>query len=249
MKDLNPPPPAVAASEAEPTSSPDIVSPDGSPFGSPRGATKSMRDPSKYHPSFLFLAIVSILTFACDFGTKSWAAHRLDKYPPVIRLWKSRLTFALTHNPYGAWGSLHDTSENVRGPFFILVGISAITFLLTLYYRLNSNQRALKWGLPILLGGAVGNLYDRVRYGSVIDFIDYQADWVRKMNVLLGHVFPGNFPTDHWPTYNVADVAIYVGVGLMIIDLFRSQRDIAREADGPGFPRPCLPGTSNEPKT
>ena len=61
-----------------------------------------------------------------------------------------------------------------------------------------------------MLGGALGNVFDRVRYGHVIDFIDVHMFWKE---------------TDHhWPTFNVADIAICVGVGLMAIDMFTSKR-------------------------
>src|SRR5690606_27934073 len=85
-------------------------------------------------------------------------------------------------------------------------------------------QHALKWGLPLVLGGALGNVFDRIRYGYVIDFIDYRADWIRSMNELIQRYVPGHVVTDHWPTFNVADVAICVGVGLMAIDMLTTRR-------------------------
>jgi signal peptidase II len=63
----------------------------------------------------------------------------------------------------------------------------------------------MRWGLPLALGGAMGNLADRVRYGWVVDFID--VSW-------KGH---------HWPTFNVADIAIVIGVGLMAVDMARAR--------------------------
>ena len=82
----------------------------------------------------------------------------------------------LAKNRGGAWGLLQSTSENVRRPFFLLVSVAAIAFIMTLYRRLQPRQRALKWGLPLVLGGALGNVFDRIRYGHVIDFIDFH-DW------------------------------------------------------------------------
>jgi signal peptidase II len=100
--------------------------------------------------------------------------------------------------------------ENVRRPFFLLVSVAAIAFIMTLYRRLLPRQRALKWGLPLVLGGALGNVLDRIRYGQVIDFIDVHV------------VYRG--VERHWPTFNVADVAICVGVGLMALDMFATKR-------------------------
>ena len=178
--------------------------------------------------------MVSILTLGSDIVTKYWAEHRLETYPPYTPVWQSHLTFTLARNRGGAWGLLQGASENIRRPFFLLVSVAAITFIVTLYRRLQPRQRALKWGLPLVLGGALGNVFDRIRYGWVIDFIDYKAEWVRKMNDVVEHIFGGrSIPTDHWPTFNVADVAICVGVALMAIDMFTSKRGrVARRHDG-----------------
>ena len=135
----------------------------------------------------------------------------------------------LAKNRGGAWGLLQSTSENVRRPFFLLVSVAAIAFIVTLYRRLQPQQRALKWGLPLVLGGALGNVFDRIRYGHVIDFIDaHTATRVRSAPptraIGVDH---------HWPTFNVADIAICVGVGLMAIDMFTSKRGVARRRLAP----------------
>jgi signal peptidase II len=245
MDDPNQPPgtaqpPAIEALEE----SEEPIAPGIPRMGKPRGATRSSRDPSKTHPSYVFLALVSIITLGSDIGSKLWAERRLEALPPFAPLWQTHLTFTLARNRGGAWGLLQGASENVRRPFFLLVSVAAITFIVTLYRRLQPRQRALKWGLPLVLGGALGNVFDRIRYGWVIDFIDYKAEWVRKMNELVGRAFPGrNIPTDHWPTFNVADVAICVGVALMAIDMFTSKRGRSRASTT--FPPP--PPTDSVP--
>jgi signal peptidase II len=98
-------------------------------------------------------------------------------------------------------------------------------------------QRALRWGLPLVLGGALGNLADRVTRGSVVDFIDYRAEWVESMNRLIANVAGGWHVTDHWPTFNVADISICVGVGLMAVDMLMSGRRNA-ERTRQGEPHP-----------
>jgi signal peptidase II len=162
------------------------------------------------HPSFIFLAVVSILSLASDIATKTWAEKHLDGFPGIVNIWKDHIAFVLAKNKGGAWGLLQATSENVRRPFFLLVSVAAIAFIVTLYRRLLPTQRALKWGLPLVLGGALGNVFDRIRYGHVIDFIDVHLVWKGKDH--------------HWPTFNVADIAICIGVGLMAIDMFTSKR-------------------------
>jgi lipoprotein signal peptidase len=158
----------------------------------------------------VFLAVVSILSLASDIASKLWAEKKLDGYPGIVNLWPNHVAFVLAKNRGGAWGLLQGTSENVRRPFFLLVSMAAIAFIVTLYRRLHPKQRALKWGLPLVLGGALGNVFDRIRYGHVIDFIDVHVHWKG-----IDH---------HWPTFNVADVAICVGVGLMAIDMFTSKK-------------------------
>ena len=209
-------------------------------LGVPVGSSRRVRGMGP-HPSFVFLALVSIITLVSDIASKVWAEKRLDQYPPFISVWDEHLSFILAKNRGGAWGLLATTNENVRRPFFLLVSAAAIAFIVTLYRRLQPRQRALRWGLPLVLGGALGNVFDRIRYGWVIDFIDYRAEWVRKMNDIVGRLFPGHgTPTDHWPTFNVADVAICVGVALMAIDMFTAKRGKAHPVTGRTLP-PSMP--------
>ncbi|MBL8718898.1 MAG: signal peptidase II [Myxococcales bacterium] len=169
------------------------------------------------HPpqSYVFLLVVAIVTAAADLYTKHWALKHLEKdglrLPPK-EIIKDRLTFVLAHNPGGAWGMLHNQPEKVRRPFFVLVSAVAVVVIVSMYRKLDPRQRALKWGLPFVLGGALGNLVDRLRFGQVVDFIDVRADWIGKLNKVFGGA------GDHWPTFNVADIAICIGVLLMAVD-------------------------------
>jgi signal peptidase II len=176
-----------------------------------------------WHPSYAFLAIVSFVSLAADFGTKWWAKTRLDAARPWderhVELIKDHLAFTFARNKGGAWGLLQDENDAVRKPFFLLISLAAIVFIFSLYRKLAPKQLALKWGLPLVLGGALGNLVDRIRYGHVIDFIDVRAGWIRSINA----IFTAG-ASDHWPTFNIADVAICVGVGLMAVDMFTSRK-------------------------
>jgi lipoprotein signal peptidase len=173
----------------------------------------------------VFLLVVAAVTLGLDVVTKTWAATHLDTYPGTVEVWPHYVTLVLARNRGGAWGLLQTASENVRRPFFLLVSVAAIAFIMTLYRRLQARQHALRWGLPLVLGGALGNVLDRVRYGHVIDFIDCH---IREK---------------HWPTFNVADIAICVGVGLMAIDMFFTKRGPAELHHGPRVP----PAQSGEP--
>jgi len=193
----------------------------GRPTGTARAIPETILGP---RPSPIFLVAVSVTSLIADIGTKLWAEQKLADYPGYITVVENHLMFVLAKNKGGAWGLLQGESENVRRPFFLLVSVAAIAFIVTLYRRLQPRQYALKWGLPLVLGGALGNVFDRIRYGYVIDFIDYRADWIRKLNELIGKYYPKHIVTDHWPTFNVADIAICVGVALMAIDMITARR-------------------------
>jgi signal peptidase II len=213
----------------------------GRPPGTAKAIPETILGP---RPSPLFLAVVSIASLVADVGTKLWAEKKLADYPGYVTIIENHLMFVLAKNKGGAWGLLQGESENVRRPFFLLVSVAAIAFIVTLYRRLQPKQYALKWGLPLVLGGALGNVFDRIRYGYVIDFIDYRADWIKKLNELVAKYYPRHVVTDHWPTFNVADIAICVGVALMAIDMLTSRRGKRRtmEADVPLEPVPAAGG-------
>jgi signal peptidase II len=199
------PPPAIAAPEPAPLSAPPLAD----------------------RPTFLFFGIVASVSLLADVMSKAWAEIVLSRRPfeePSIVLIKKHLTFTIAYNKGGAWGLLQDAPESVRRPFFFAVSVLAVLFIVSLYSKIGRGQRALAWGLPLVLGGALGNLSDRVTRSSVIDFIDYRAEWVLSMNRLILKAVPGWGVTDHWPTFNVADIAICVGVGLMAVDMFTSRR-------------------------
>jgi signal peptidase II len=178
-------------------------------------------------PNYAFLAIVSMITVAADLGTKWWAIARLSagfdgpeaqpiEWAKRIVVVKNHLVLVFARNPGGAWGILQGESEAVRRPFFLLISVAAVVFIVSLYRKLDPRQWALKWGLPLVLGGALGNLVDRIRYAYVVDFIRI---WITR--------------TFEWPTFNVADVAIVAGVGLMAIDMFTSRKPAPPAPEAP----------------
>ncbi len=179
-------------------------------------------------PTFVFFGAVAGLSLLADVVTKAWALRVLSQRTasePGLVLIDRHLTLTLAFNRGGAWGILQDASEVVRRPFFLMVSVAAIVFIVSLYHRLHPSQRALTWGLPLVLGGALGNLTDRIVRNSVIDFIDYRAGWVGQMNEFIAtRLSSGWTVTEHWPTFNVADVSICAGVALMAIDMMFSRR-------------------------
>ncbi len=107
------------------------------------------------------------------------------------------ITFVL--NPGAAFGILANQQF-----FFIGIGIAILLAAVYYYPMLKKQDIWIRYGAALLLGGAVGNLIDRIRYGVVVDFFDFRI----------------------WPVFNVADIAIVVGVGCIIYALlFRGERD------------------------
>ncbi|HSN98419.1 MAG TPA: signal peptidase II [Candidatus Nanopelagicales bacterium] len=190
------------------------MSDDATPREPQAGADAGASRPARRHPGYPFLVIVSVLTLAADLGTKAWAHARLGPERPFsqrkLEVLKGHLNMIYAENPGGAFGLLQDESEALRKPFFVLVSIAAVAFIVSLYRKTEPGQWTLTWGLPLVLGGALGNLVDRIRYGHVIDFIQVHLT-----------------KTYTWPTFNVADIAIVAGVGLMFIDMFLSRKPMA----------------------
>ncbi len=224
---------APAAEVAPPPAVEGRLAPDEPRLEIPRYTAKTVADPLSTRPSRSFLLIVATVSLVADVASKLWAEKALDGYPGFVSVVDEHLMFILAKNSGGAWGLLQGQNENVRRPFFLLVSVAAIAFIMTLYRRLTPRQHALRWGLPLVLGGALGNVFDRIRYGHVIDFIDYRSEWVRGMNTFIAKHVPGHYVTDHWPTFNVADVAICVGVALMAVDMFTARRGRPEPAAAP----------------
>jgi len=212
--DPTPPEAPLASPDAPPEAPPEAPPGDGpGPGDAPGGPALGA---SPYRPNYVFLIVVALVNLVADLGTKRWAEAALQtpsQIPMPRALYKGLyggFGFMLARNKGGAWGLLHSYEEKFRKPFFVTVSLLAIVFIVSLYRKLHPSQTALRWGLPLVLGGALGNLVDRIRYGHVIDFIDFHLQW-------------GGLP-HHWPTFNVADISICVGVGLMAIDMLTARR-------------------------
>ena len=163
---------------------------------------------------YLLLAVGSAVTIAADQITKMWSVKALSQsgtlpadaarirgpgYDTYV-VFESWWNFKLAGNKGAAWGLFRDLPEQWRVAFFVVISLVAIAVIVSLFRK--AEHRLLQWALTLILGGAMGNLIDRVRLGFVIDFIDWHTN-----------------DTWHWPTFNIADVAISVGVGLLLVDM------------------------------
>ncbi len=107
--------------------------------------------------------------------------------------------------------------------FYTLISIFAIGVTLWFFFKIKGKDNILKTGLCLVLGGAVGNLIDRFRFGEVVDFLDFDFFNINlpPQDVLI-FKFPG-FSLDRWPVFNLADSFVLIGMCLVIIHLLFTQ--------------------------
>jgi signal peptidase II len=169
-----------------------------------QGAAPAARARSFRRTKWVILLVVTLLVAALDQASKHWAETELQQRPGgKITLVRDYLSFNYVRNPGAAWGFLARAKESFRQPFFITISVLAMAFILFVHFRLEPGQLLLLVALSLVMGGAVGNFIDRLRHHYVVDFI--------KMH--FRHRY-------EWPTYNVADVAITIGVALLFIEMF-----------------------------
>ncbi len=146
---------------------------------------------------------LSALVIALDQATKIWVSARFELFERMELT--PFLNLVLVYNPGAAFSFLSDASGWQRWFFTVLALVVSVVILVWLN-RLRAGERVPAIGLSLVLGGALGNVWDRLQHGHVIDFIDvYYRDW-------------------HWPAFNVADSAITVGVVFLIWDALFGQR-------------------------
>jgi len=159
----------------------------------------------RYGPLLWLVPVILLL----DQATKLYVDRHFFRHESVTVV-ENFFHLTYVRNQGAAFGILADSS--FRLPFFIIVSLLAVAGILWYYARLQPPQQLLRYALALVLSGAVGNLIDRVRLGEVIDFID--VHWYQY----------------HWPAFNIADSAITVGVGLLLIDLWREERERKRRS-------------------
>jgi signal peptidase II len=157
-----------------------------------------------------WLLSLSAAVLGADQVTKSAIVDHLrpGEIHPVVSGW-FQLRFIV--NRGGLFGVFRDLPELWRASLFTGVPVIACIGLLFFLLRAPASEGALRAGLALILGGALGNLIDRLRLGHVVDFLD---------------VF---WRDHHWPAFNLADSAICVGVGLILLDSLRRREPVSRE--------------------
>lgn len=150
---------------------------------------------------------LAALVIAIDLGTKAVASAMLVYGNPVPVV--SSFNFTLLHNTGAAFSFLADAAGWQRW-FFVTLALVVSVVLIGWLRKLKANETWTAIAIVLILGGAIGNVYDRVVHGYVVDFLHfYWQDW-------------------HFPAFNLADTAITIGAAMMILDVFRKPA----EADG-----------------
>jgi len=154
-------------------------------------------------PSVFYLIVV--IVFLADQISKTWVQRVMipdaDSRPIIGRAF----LLTLTHNTGGAWGLL--PQGNV---VFIVFALLAVVALLFAYHWMRRVDLLVGAAFALALGGALGNLLDRLRYGFVVDFFEARVI--------------------HWPIFNIADSAITAGILLLLLHFFRTAREETQSA-------------------
>jgi len=146
---------------------------------------------------------IALIVLILDLASKYWVESALE-FGQRIPL-TGFFNLVLTYNPGAAFSFLSEESGWQR---WFLSGIAGSAALL-IVYLLNKykHEKLFCMSLSLVLGGALGNLYDRITLGHVVDFLDFYVG------------------TYHWPAFNIADSAIFIGAALMIYESFQHKED------------------------
>ncbi len=150
--------------------------------------------------------LVPLVVFLLDWITKYAAVTFLDMHTPMQIL--PVFNLYLTFNPGISFSML--PANNSYG-VWLLIGIACLICAFILYVFRKEKETWTRLALMLVLGGAIGNVWDRLRYGVVIDFLDFHF---------------GNY---HWPAFNIADSAICIGVAIMLWQTLKKRKEKIHE--------------------
>lgn len=164
--------------------------------------------PERFSPALRKWLALALLIIVADHVTKFWVSSTLDyqEAVPVLPFF----SLVLVHNTGAAFSFLADAGGWQRW-FFIAVGVIATVVIVRLLHR-HAHETRLAFALALVLGGALGNVIDRVIFGYVVDFLYF------------------HYQSFHWPAFNVADSAITVGAVLLVWDSLRSKQSESGKA-------------------
>ena len=165
-------------------------------------------------------AAAALVLFGLDQWTKALVVRGIP-YRHSVPVLPDLFHLTHTRNLGGAFGLFQDLADSWRGLIFSVVPLVVLGFLAVYAYRTPVGHTGLQSGLALIMGGALGNICDRLRLGYVVDFLDFHwRDW-------------------HWPAFNLADSSIFLGVVLiLLLELPGRQPPAAEEPPAPQAPGP-----------
>ena len=163
---------------------------------------------------------IAAVVLALDQATKAWVLHALPGSPPLTVI-PGFFDLTFSRNTGGVFGLLAGAPSFGRRVFFVSATAIALGVIVVFLRRWGHESRLLTVALSLVAGGAVGNLVDRLRFGSVVDFIDWY------------------WGSHHWYTFNIADSAISSGAVLLIVHSLLPESPAAPA-------RPAPPSTGKE---
>jgi len=158
---------------------------------------------AKVHPRWSAF-FVAAGVFLLDRITKAIVESRVAAWETLVVI-PGFFNIVRTHNPGGAFSLLATADPGWRTALLVGLSLAAASLVAVLLWRSQGAGAALRLALALILGGALGNIYDRLLYGEVTDFLEFRA---------------GRF---HWPAFNLADSAISIGAMLVLLDFWRSR--------------------------
>jgi len=159
---------------------------------------------------------IAAVVLALDQATKTWVLHSLPGTPPRTVI-PGFFDLTFSRNTGGVFGLLAGAPSFARRAFFVSATAVALGVIVVFLRRWGRESRLLTVALSLVAGGAIGNLIDRLRFGSVVDFIDWY------------------WRSHHWYTFNIADSAISTGAVLLIV------HSLLPDSSTAAFNRPAPP--------
>ncbi|PYS50789.1 MAG: signal peptidase II [Acidobacteria bacterium] len=148
--------------------------------------------------------LLVIATLILDRWTKAWIQNRFELNASATVI-DGLFNITYVRNTGVAFGIFSSISSPAKSLLLSIFTAFAAILVITYSVRSSARNRLLQVALALILGGALGNLYDRLAYGYVVDFLELY------------------FRTYHWPSFNVADSAISIGVLLLALEIFRNE--------------------------
>ena len=152
---------------------------------------------------------IAVLVIIIDQLTKQWIMANFALYEQQ-NIIPGFFDLVYVTNTGAAFGFMAGSKNMLRQLFFVGVAITALIFIVYAYGHLKRQGKIFPYALGLIGGGAIGNLIDRLRFGSVVDFLDF---------------YVGNY---HWPAFNAADSAITIGAGLFLLGTLLQHREEKR---------------------